>query len=127
VSDRAPHQVMLVDDNALDREMLSRRLTRRGYVVRESGNGAEALEQLRLNPPHIVLLDTSLPGLDGLALTRQLKADVATRHVPVVVLTAHALLQHKEQALAAGCDAFDTKPVELARLLATMEALLRGD
>lgn len=126
MSDRAPHQVMLVDDNALDREMLSRRLTRRGYVVRESGNGIEALEQLRLDPPHIVLLDTSLPGLDGLALTRALKADAATRHVPVVVLTAHALLQHKEQALAAGCDAFDTKPVALVRLLATMEALL-GD
>jgi len=118
---------MLVDDNALDREMLSRRLTRRGYVVRESGNGAEALDLLRLDPPDIVLLDTSLPGLDGLALTRQLKADASTRDVPVVVLTAHALVQHKEQALAAGCDAFDTKPVELARLLATMEALLGGD
>jgi CheY-like chemotaxis protein len=118
---------MLVDDNAVDREMLSRRLTRRGYVVRESGNGAEALEQLRLDPAHIVLLDTSLPGLDGFALTRELKADSATRRIPVVVLTAHALVQHKEQALAAGCDAFETKPVELARLLATMEALLGAD
>ncbi len=127
MSDRPLHHVMLVDDNALDREMLSRRLTRRGYVVRESGNGAEALEQLRLDPAHIVLLDTSLPGLDGFALTRELKADSATRRIPVVVLTAHALVQHKEQALAAGCDAFETKPVELARLLATMEALLGAD
>lgn len=119
-------RLLLVDPNGIDRDMLGRRLARRGYAVDESTNGAEALERIRRDRPSLVLLDTSLPGLDGLALTRALKADAATREIPVVVVTAHAMAQNRELALAAGCDGFETKPIAFDRLLATVEALLDG-
>lgn len=120
----APTRVLLVDDNALDRDMLSRRLARRGFEVLQSADGADALEQARRERPDLVLLDTSLPVLDGLATTRQLKADPTTRAIPVIILTAHAMVADREQARSAGCDDFDTKPVELPRLLTKIEALL---
>lgn len=120
----APRHLLLVDDNELDRDMLSRRLTRRGYVVAQSTDGADALERAQREPPDVILLDTSLPVLDGLTATRRLKADPATRTIPVIILTAHALAHDREQAMAAGCDDFDTKPVEIDRLLAKIEALL---
>lgn len=116
--------LLLVDDNELDRDMLSRRLRRRGFNVMESVDGAEAVVLARRERPDLVVLDTSLPVLDGLSATRQLKADSETRAIPVLILSAHALQHDRDQAMAAGCDDFDTKPVELPRLLAKIEALL---
>ena len=120
----AARRVLLADGNALDRDMLGRRLARRGWVVLEATDGAAAIELVQREHPDIVLLDTSLPVLDGLAATRRLKADAATRHIPVLAVTAHAMVSDREQALAAGCDGFETKPVDLPRLLGKMEALL---
>lgn len=117
-------RVLLVDDNALDRDMLSRRLTRRGFEVLLSADGGDALERAQWEQPDLVLLDTSLPVLDGFTVTRQLKADPRTRTMPVLILTAHAMLADRERAMAAGCDDFDTKPVDLPRLLAKMHDLL---
>ena len=117
-------KVLLVDDNELDRDMLSRRLARRGFEVLQSANGAHAVEQARREHPDIVLLETSLPGLDGLSATRQLKADPDTRTIPVVILTTRAMQHDREQAMASGCDDFDTKPVELTRLLSKIDTLL---
>jgi len=117
-------KVLLVDDNELDRDMLSRRLARRGFEVLQSADGVDAVAQARRELPDVVVLDTSLPGLDGLAATRQLKADPATHNIPVVILTARAMQHDREQAMAAGCDDFDTKPVDLPRLLAKIETLL---
>jgi CheY-like chemotaxis protein/anti-sigma regulatory factor (Ser/Thr protein kinase) len=118
------HRVLLADDNAVDRDMLSRRLARRGFEVLQAADGVDALAQARREHPDVVLLETSLPLLDGLALTRTLKTDPLTGTIPVLVLTAHALQQDRERAMAAGCDDFDTKPVELPRLLAKIDALI---
>jgi CheY-like chemotaxis protein/anti-sigma regulatory factor (Ser/Thr protein kinase) len=119
-----PVRLLLVDDNALDRDMLSRRLARRGFDVQLAADGGDALERAQWDTPDLVVLDTSLPVLDGFAVTRRLKADARTGTVPVLILTAHALLTDRERALAAGCDDFDTKPVELPRLLGKIDALL---
>lgn len=117
-------RILLVEDNALNRDMLSRRLTRRGFTVLVAEDGAEGVAMARREAPDLVLMDMSLPVLDGWAATRQLKADPATRGVPVIALTAHAMAGDREQAIAAGCDDFDTKPIELPRLLGKIEALL---
>ncbi len=119
-------KVLLVDDNELDRDMLSRRLVRRGFDVLQSVDGADAVAQARRERPDLVLLDPSLPVLDGLAATRLLKADPATCAIPVIILSARAMQHDREQAMAAGCDDFDSKPVELSRLLAKIEALLNA-
>lgn len=116
--------LLLVDDSELDRDMLSRRLARRGYTVVCATNGAEALAHVERTRPDLVLLDTSLPVVDGLTVTRTLKGNPDTRALPVLILTSRAMQQDREQALAAGCDDFDTKPVELPRLLGKIEALL---
>lgn len=116
-------RVLLVDDNDLDREMLSRRLARRGFTVLEATDGEQAVHRAAQDQPDVVILDTSLPVLDGLAATRSLKADAATRAIPVLILTAHAMVHAREQAFAAGCDDFETKPVEFARLLGKLETL----
>ncbi len=116
--------LLLVDDNELDRDMLSRRLRRRGFDVLLSIDGADAVAVARRERPDLVVLDTSLPVLDGLSATRQLKADPETRAIPVLILSAYAMQQDREQAMAAGCDDFDSKPVELPRLLSKIEALL---
>ena len=108
----------------MNRDMLSRRLTKRGYEVAIAVDGAEGLEKARSEAPELILMDMSLPVIDGWEATKQLKADEATRVIPVVALTAHAMSTDREKALAAGCDAYETKPVELPRLLETIEKLL---
>jgi CheY-like chemotaxis protein len=104
--------------------MLSRRLVRQGYEVVVAVDGGEALARVREAAPDLILMDLSLPVIDGWEATRRLKADEATRRIPVIALTAHAMAGDREQALAAGCDDFDTKPVELPRLLEKITALL---
>lgn len=117
-------KILLVEDQEMNRDMLSRRLKKRGYDVSIAVDGAEGLEKARAEAPDLILMDMSLPVIDGWDATRQLKADEATRGIPVVALTAHAMSTDREKALAAGCDAYETKPVELPRLLETMEKLL---
>lgn len=116
--------ILLVEDNELNRDMLSRRLVRQGYEVVVAVDGGEALARVREAAPDLILMDLSLPVIDGWEATRRLKADEATRRIPVIALTAHAMAGDREQALAAGCDDFDTKPVELPRLLEKIAALL---
>lgn len=118
--------MLLVEDNELNRDMLSRRLTKRGFEVLIAVDGAEGIRMTREEMPDLVLLDMSLPVIDGLEAARQIRADDRTRDIPILALTAHALTEDRDRALAAGCDDFDTKPVDLPRLLDKMEALLRG-
>jgi CheY-like chemotaxis protein len=110
----------------MNRDMLSRRLKKRGYEVEIAVDGAEGVEKAKAALPDLILMDMSLPVMDGWEATRILKADGATRSVPVVALTAHAMSTDREKALEAGCDAYETKPVELPRLIETMEKLLQG-
>jgi CheY-like chemotaxis protein len=117
-------KILLVEDNEMNRDMLSRRLARNGYDVVMAVNGADGVAMASAEKPDLILMDMSLPVMDGWEATRQVKAGEATAHIPVIALTAHAMAQDKEQALAAGCDDFDTKPVELPRLLQKIEALL---
>ena len=117
-------KILLVEDNEMNRDMLSRRLVRRGYDVDIAVDGEQGLAMARSTPPALILMDMSLPGVDGWEATRQLKTMPETRGVPVIALTAHAMAGDREKAIAAGCDDFDTKPVELPRLLAKIEALL---
>ena len=117
-------KILLVEDNELNRDMLSRRLERRGYSVLLAVDGEEGLARARADAPDLILMDMSLPVLDGWEATRQLKADATTRRIPVIALTAHAMAGDREKAEEAGCDDYDVKPVELDRLLGKMEALL---
>ena len=117
-------KLLLVEDQEMNRDMLSRRLKKRGYEVAIAVDGAEGLEKAVSETPELILMDMSLPVIDGWEATRRLKADEATRGIPVVALTAHAMSTDREKALEAGCDAYETKPVELPRLLGTMEKLL---
>jgi CheY-like chemotaxis protein len=123
---RAMPKILLVEDNEMNRDMLSRRLARKGYQVVLALDGQSGLEMTQIEVPDLVLMDMSLPVLDGWEATRRLKADPATRHIPVIALTAHAMSSDREKALEAGCDDYDTKPVELPRLLTKIEALLSG-
>jgi CheY-like chemotaxis protein len=116
--------VLLVEDNELNRDMLSRRLARQGYQVLQAVDGRQGVEAARAGRPDLVLMDMSLPVLDGWEATRQLKSDPGTRGIPVIALTAHAMSGDREKALEAGCDDYDTKPVEWDRLLAKVEAAL---
>ena len=116
--------ILIVEDNELNRDMLSKRLQRRGYEVVVAVDGGEGLELARSEAPDLILMDMSLPVLDGWEATRQLKAAPETGRIPVIALTAHAMAGDQERALAAGCDDYDTKPVELPSLLAKIEALL---
>ena len=116
--------ILLVEDNELNRDMLSRRLARQGYQRVQAVDGGEAIARARDSAPDLILMDLSLPVIDGWEATRRLKADEATRRIPVIALTAHAMAGDREQAMAAGCDDFDTKPVELPRLLEKIAALL---
>ena len=117
-------KILLVEDNEMNRDMLSRRLAKRGYEVAIAIDGEQGVAMARADPPALVLMDMSLPGLDGWEASRQLKAMPETRAVPVIALTAHAMAGDREKAIAAGCDDFDTKPVDLARLLSKIEALI---
>jgi CheY-like chemotaxis protein len=119
-------KILLVEDNEMNRDMLSRRLLRKGYQVALALDGQSGLEMTQTELPDLVLMDMSLPVLDGWEATRRLKADPATRHIPIIALTAHAMSSDREKALEAGCDDYDTKPVELLRLLTKIEALLSG-
>jgi CheY-like chemotaxis protein len=119
-------KILLVEDNEMNRDMLSRRLQRRGHEVVCAVDGAEGLEVARRETPGLILMDMSLPVLDGWEASRQLKADPATSGIPIIALTAHAMSNDRERALEAGCDDYDTKPVELPRLLGKIDALL-GD
>jgi len=119
-------KILLVEDNEMNRDMLSRRLQRRGYEVVTAVDGESGIALTKSESPALVLMDMSLPGIDGWEATRQLKADPATRAIPVIALTAHAMAGDREQALAAGCDDFDIKPIDLDRLLGKIEALLGG-
>jgi len=117
-------KILLVEDNEMNRDMLSRRLERKGFTVVCAVDGHDGLARARAEAPDLILMDMSLPVLDGWAATRQLKADPALRHIPVIALTAHAMASDEQQAREAGCDDFDTKPVELPRLLGKIGALL---
>ncbi len=118
-------RILLVEDNELNRDMLSRRLLRKGYEVLLAEDGGEGVAMARAESPDLILMDMSLPVVDGWEATRRLKAEPGTRGIPVIALTAHAMAGDEEKARSAGCDDFDTKPVEMPRLLTKIEALLR--
>jgi CheY-like chemotaxis protein len=117
-------KILLVEDNDLNRDMLSRRLTRNGYTVVVAVDGAQGVAMAAGEMPDLVLMDMSLPVLDGWAATRALRADPVTKDIPVIALTAHAMAGDREHAMAAGCNDYDTKPIELPRLLGKIAALL---
>jgi two-component system cell cycle response regulator DivK len=117
-------KILLVEDNEMNRDMLSRRLLRRGYEVAVALDGEQGVAMARTEPPALILMDMSLPGMDGWEATRQLKAAPETSAIPIIALTAHAMAGDREKAVAAGCDDFDTKPVDLSRLVEKIEALL---
>ncbi|MDQ0509236.1 response regulator [Ancylobacter amanitiformis] len=119
-------KILLVEDNEMNRDMLSRRLSRNGHEVLVAVNGQEGVDLALSERPDIILMDMSLPVLDGWEATRQVKANPETAAIPVIALTAHAMAKDREDAMAAGCDDFDTKPVELPRLLGKIQALLGG-
>jgi two-component system cell cycle response regulator DivK len=116
--------ILLVEDNQMNRDMLSRRLRRKGYEVTTANDGVEGVEQARIIRPDLILLDMSLPLKDGWTAAGELKADAETANIPVIALTAHAMQGDREKALDAGCDDYDTKPVEFVRLLEKMQRFL---
>ena len=118
-------KLLLVEDNEMNRDMLSRRLEKRGYSLTLAVDGGQGVALAKSELPDLILMDMSLPVLDGWDATRQIKADPATKGIPVIALTAHAMESDRQKALKAGCDDFDTKPVELARLLVKIEELLK--
>jgi CheY-like chemotaxis protein len=117
-------KILLVEDNEMNRDMLSRRLQRKGYSVVTAEDGEKGLLLARSEAPDLILMDISLPVMSGWEVTRQLKANESTRHIPIIALTAHAWVTDREKAIAAGCDDYDTKPVEFGRLSEKMETLL---
>ena len=117
-------KILLIEDNEMNRDMLSRRLERKGYTVVIATDGEEGVERARSEQPHLILMDMSLPVKDGWTATREIKGDVSLRMIPIIALTAHAMAGDKDKALEAGCDDYDTKPVEFQRLLAKIEALI---
>jgi len=119
-------KILLVEDNELNRDMLSRRLTRKGYEVVMAVDGGEGVAMSVSAAPELILMDMSLPVIDGWEATRRIKAATETQHIPIIGLTAHAMAGDREKCLAAGCDDYDTKPIELPRLLEKMQAKL-GD
>ena len=119
-------RILLVEDNDMNRDMLSRRLERKGHQVTIATDGQQAIDLVTSEKPDLVLMDMSLPVIDGWEATRRLKASDATRPIPIIALTAHAMAEDERKAREAGCDDYDTKPVELDRLLQKMDALLRA-
>jgi CheY-like chemotaxis protein len=119
-------KILLVEDNEMNRDMLSRRLERRGYQVLVAVDGAEGVARATAELPDLVLMDMSLPEVDGWEATRRLRADERTRTMPIIALTAHAMAGDRQHALEAGCSDYDTKPIDFARLLDKIEALLHG-
>jgi two-component system, cell cycle response regulator DivK len=117
-------KILLVEDNEMNRDMLSRRLERKGYTVVIAVDGQQGVDMAHSESPVLILMDMSLPVIDGWEATRRLKADDKTKHIPIIALTAHAMSGDREKALEAGADEYDTKPVELPRLLGKIQALL---
>ncbi len=120
-------KILLVEDNEMNRDMLSRRLKRRGYEVLIAVDGAKGVEMVSSETPDLVLMDMSLPVMDGWEATKNIKADPATQSIPVIALTAHAMSGDRQKALEAGCDDYDTKPIELSRLLSKIQSFLGED
>jgi CheY-like chemotaxis protein len=118
------NKILLVEDNEMNRDMLSRRLARKGYVIVCAVDGTEGVALAAAEAPDLILMDMSLPVMDGWEATRRIKADEATQRIPVIALTAHAMDGDEQKARDAGCDDYDTKPIDLPRLLAKIEALL---
>lgn len=118
-------KVLLVEDNEMNRDMLSRRLARRGFNVLIAVDGEQGVQMAKSEMPDLILMDMSLPVLDGWGATRQIKAEASTQCIPLIALTAHAMAGDRDKALEAGCDDYDTKPIELTRLLEKMDHLLR--
>lgn len=116
--------ILIVEDNEMNRDMLSRRLERMGYEVLIAVDGQMGIEVAREKAPDLILMDMSLPVMDGWEATRRIRLDDALRHIPIIALTAHAMANDRDKALEAGCDDYDTKPIELPRLLGKIEALL---
>src|SRR5580704_2218116 len=119
-------KVLLVEDNEMNRDMLSRRLIRRGFDVLMAVDGEQGVRMAKTEIPDLILMDMSLPVLDGWGATRQIKAEPSTRSIPLIALTAHAMAGDRDKALEAGCDDYDTKPIELTRLLEKMDRLLHA-
>lgn len=117
-------KLLLVEDNEMNRDMLARRLEKRGFQLLIATDGLIGIEMARKELPDLILMDMSLPGLDGWQASRQLKSDNATARIPIIALTAHAMAEDREKAMAAGCDEYETKPVELTSLLGKIQALL---
>lgn len=120
-------KILLVEDSEMNRDMLARRLARRGYEVVIAVDGGQGVTLAQTEAPDLILMDMNLPVLDGLKATRQLRAAPATRSIPIIALTAHAMSGDRENALEAGCDDYDTKPIELERLLGKIEVLLKKE
>jgi len=118
-------RILLVEDNEMNRDMLSRRLERKGYEVALAIDGRQGVDMAKTLEYDLVLMDMSLPEIDGWEATRELRSDPATKSLPIIALTAHAMSGDREKALDAGCDDYDTKPIELPRLLGKMESLLQ--
>ena len=117
-------KILLVEDNEMNRDMLTRRLERKGFEVVIAIDGQAGVDMASSSNPDIILMDLSLPVMDGWEATRQIKADSATQSIPIIALTAHAMARDEQKALAAGCDDYDTKPIDLKRLLGKIENLL---
>jgi CheY-like chemotaxis protein len=119
-------KILLVEDNELNRDMLSRRLQRKGYEVVIAVDGRQGIQMAKVKMPDLILMDMSLPEMDGWEATRRLKDDQSTQHIKVIALTAHAMVGDRERALQAGCDDYDTKPIEFPRLLRKIRMLLNA-
>ncbi len=119
-------RILLVEDNEMNRDMLSRRLVRNGYQVFLAMDGQQGADMALSKQPDLILMDLSLPVIDGWEATRRIKAHDATRRIPVIALTAHAMAGDREKAMEVGCEDYDTKPVEISRLLGKIAALLKS-
>ena len=120
-------KILLIEDNEMNRDMLSRRLSRKGFEIAIAEDGERGVEMAQAESPSLILMDISLPVMDGYEATRQIKANPTTRSIPIIALTAHAMSGDREKCLEAGCDEYETKPVDLPRLLDKIEQLLVGE
>ena len=120
-------KILLVEDNEMNRDMLSRRLERKGHTVVMAFDGGAGVAMARTEAPDLILMDMSLPVLDGWEATRQIKGEAATKHIPIIALTAHAMAGDEQKAREAGCNDYDTKPIEFMRLMGKIESLLGGN
>lgn len=119
-------KILLVEDNELNRDMLSRRLIRNGYEVIFAADGEESIKLAQSSAPDLILMDMGLPVIDGWEATRQIKANAQTHNIPIIALTAHSMIGDRDKAIQAGCDDYETKPIELARLLEKIQHLLKN-